>query len=278
MALLEWYQQFIPGPYPDITDVVVAMGIWWLASGFPAPGWQGDRVRDKRALPLVVNAEGATQRPLVLLACLLLAATAYIFTGEPVTLRPLTAYPTSINYRHRYSRDFAQPTLACALRVQPRFGVSATWNPRLWIRHGKPRSKVNCTRILMARVEPGSVDTAELHGELMKLEPSGRGQEQTSMLALGYDWLYGEWNPAQRQALLDKVARACRYQVEVIRNKYSLSPYNVYLYNRPLQALLMAALASHGDASDDSCMRFTADWKNRVYPCGGRSWEKWRLA
>ena len=269
VALLEWYQQFIPGRYPDITDVVVAMGIWWLASGFPRPAGGATGVRDKRALPLVVNARGATQRPLaVLLACLLLAATAYIFYRGTSDAPPAYSLPDI--------DQLPAPVFTGFRAAHPRLRPPGTaeirrirdLNPGFWIRHREAALEGELySRILMARVEPGSVDTAELHGELMKLEPSGRGQEQTSMLALGYDWLYGEWNPAQRQALLDKVARACRYQVEVIRNKYSLSPYNVYLYNRPLQALLMAALASHGDASDDSCMRFTADyWKNRVLP------------
>ncbi|PLW81543.1 hypothetical protein CWI75_15025 [Kineobactrum sediminis] len=32
---LEWYQQFVPGRYPDVTDIIVAATTWWLASGWP---------------------------------------------------------------------------------------------------------------------------------------------------------------------------------------------------------------------------------------------------
>jgi hypothetical protein len=47
-----------------------------------------------------------------------------------------------------------------------------------------------------------------------------------------------------------------------------LSPYNVYLYNRPLQELMACTLAIFGEGSEeDLVMRFTYDyWENRVLP------------
>src|SRR5690606_29692413 len=121
--------------------------------------------------------------------------------------------------------------------------------------------------ILLARAQPGTVDLDALYRDLEQLVPTRRGDQQTIPLALAYDWLYRQWSPRQRATLLEKVEEACQYQVHVIRDSYRLSPYNVYLYNSPLQALMMAALASYQDAEDDSCMRFTADyWLHRVLP------------
>jgi hypothetical protein len=47
-----------------------------------------------------------------------------------------------------------------------------------------------------------------------------------------------------------------------------MSPYNVYLYNSPFQALVACSLAVYGDdPRADPVMRFTDDyWKNRVMP------------
>ncbi|MFA5631064.1 MAG: VanZ family protein [Porticoccaceae bacterium] len=141
-------------------------------------------------------------------------------------------------------------------------------NPAFWQRHRNAAEGGSLySSILMARVDPGAVDLDELHEKLMRLSPEGRGHQQTIPLALAYDWLFWQWSAAQRAALLAKVAEACDYQVAVIRDRQQLSPYNVQLYNSPLQALMMAALSIHGDSDDDGCMRFSADfWKNRVLP------------
>ena len=102
----------------------------------------------------------------------------------------------------------------------------------------------------------------------MELELSSRGNVQAKPLAMAYDWLYDQWNPEQRKQLLTKVIEASNYLIEFIRVKQRLSPYNVYLYNSPFQALMATSLASYGDAPNAELpMRWTADyWKNRVLP------------
>lgn len=86
-------------------------------------------------------------------------------------------------------------------------------------------------------------------------------------LALAYDWLHGRWSAEQRAALLDKTLEGCRYEIDLIR-KARLSPYNVFLYNGPLPALLACAIAVYGDRPDAApVMNFTEDlWKHRVLP------------
>jgi len=116
-------------------------------------------------------------------------------------------------------------------------------------------------------VNPGSQDLALLHRRLMSLRFDWRGQEQVKPLAVAYDWLYSYWTPEQRAELTDKVAQGCDYEIEVIR-KERLSPYNVILYNSPLQALMACAIVLYGEhARGEPVMSFTYDyWKNRVLP------------
>ena len=121
--------------------------------------------------------------------------------------------------------------------------------------------------ILMARVEPGSQNLALLRDRLIGLKFEWRGADQTKPLALAYDWLYEQWSPADRQALLRKALDGCDYEIALIREQ-RLSPYNVILYNAPLQALMACALATfQDDPRSVAVMNFTADlWKNRVLP------------
>jgi hypothetical protein len=121
--------------------------------------------------------------------------------------------------------------------------------------------------ILMARLEPGSQNLAILRDRLLALGFEGRGAEQTKPLALAYDWLYEQWTPADRRALLRKTIDGCDYEIALIREQ-RLSPYNVILYNAPLQALMACALATfQDDPRAEGVMNFTADlWKKRVLP------------
>ena len=120
---------------------------------------------------------------------------------------------------------------------------------------------------LQELIEPGSVDLNVLHRRLMELKFAGRGHEQGKPLALAYDWLYDHWSEAQRMQLRGKLAEACDYLIDRIR-KDRMSPYNVILYNAPLQALMACSLALYGDdPRGDPVMRFTFDlWQNRVLP------------
>jgi hypothetical protein len=67
--------------------------------------------------------------------------------------------------------------------------------------------------------------------------------------------------------LRDKLAQGCDYEIEFIRQA-RLSPYNVFLYNSPLQALMACSIALYrDDPRGDPVMAFTADyWRNRVLP------------
>ncbi len=121
--------------------------------------------------------------------------------------------------------------------------------------------------ILAARLRPGSVDLARTHAKLMELRFWERGQDQVKPLALAYDWLYDQWSLTEREALRGKLAQGCDYVIEVIR-KEQLSPYNVYLYNAPLPALMACSIALYHDhPRGDAYMAFTHElWKNRVLP------------
>ncbi|MCA1978892.1 MAG: DUF4962 domain-containing protein, partial [Thiobacillus sp.] len=119
---------------------------------------------------------------------------------------------------------------------------------------------------LLARIEPGSQDLNRLHQRLMAEQYSYRG-EQAKPIAVAYDWLYDQWSETQRAQLRDKLAEGVAFLVQFIRRD-RLSPYNVYLYNSPFQALMAANLALYGDdPRGELYMRFTYDlWKFRVLP------------
>ncbi len=99
---------------------------------------------------------------------------------------------------------------------------------------------------LMELLEPGSQDIDHIAQRLLDLKFSFRGHEQGRTLALVYDWLHDRWSPGQREALRGKLADGASYLIGNIREE-RLSPYNVYLYNAPLQALMACALALYGD-------------------------------
>ncbi|MAD62020.1 VanZ family protein [Haliea sp.] len=277
---LEWWQQFVPGRYPDLTDALVATGGWWLASVWRWGHYSGDA--DKHATRATLSGvrpgRGArTRRPLSGKRTRLLLGTAAVGSVLVlVALYVLLARDERPPYALPSIDTLPTPTFPDWRQQHPRLPAPAAediallraHNPGFWDQHRKRAAKgALYSRILLARVEPGSQDLQALHSDLMALEPEWRGHEQTKPLALAYDWLHALWTPAQRHSLLTKVEAACAYQVHVITDKYALSPYNVYLYNSPLQALMMAAIASHGDSANDSCMRFTADyWRYRVLP------------
>lgn len=116
-------------------------------------------------------------------------------------------------------------------------------------------------------LDPGSVDLDLLYRRLMDLKFSSRGDEQVKPLAVAYDWLYARWTASQLAFLRGRLAEGCEYLIDLIR-KERLSPYNVILYNSPLQALMACSIALYkDDPRGDAFMAFTADlWKNRVLP------------
>ncbi len=120
---------------------------------------------------------------------------------------------------------------------------------------------------LAALLTPGSQDLDAVYRKLLATPFTARGDVQLKPLVVAYDWLYEQWSPTQRDALRNKVQQGCEYVIEVIREQ-RLSPYEVNLYNSPLQALLACAIVIYGETSRaDFIMRFSSDlWKNRVLP------------
>jgi len=121
--------------------------------------------------------------------------------------------------------------------------------------------------VLTEFVQPGTQDLRVLHEHLMNLKFSWRGHEQVKPIAVAYDWLYANWTPTQRGQLRAKLADGCQYVIARIRDERH-SPYNVYLYNSPFQALVACAIALYrDDPRGDAVMAFTYDlWKHRMLP------------
>jgi VanZ family protein len=277
---IEWRQQYIPDRLADITDVIIA------AAAFIAPwlllpkGNDPLRRQASRSKAIRYSRPGGSRRRVkhrTLPA--LLALIAAVVCGAWFSLTT----PTVIEQRVDESKLARLPPPEELPAVQlPGF---KTGHPRLpapsaadieairagnrsYITFEQKRAKDHLqSAIFTEYVTPGSVDLEKLHKKLMGLQYTWRGNEQTKPIALAYDWLHEHWSPAQRKALLDKALEGCEYQIKYIREE-RLSPYNVYLYNSPLQALMACALATWGDSPRaDPVMRFTHDyWKRRVLP------------
>lgn len=121
--------------------------------------------------------------------------------------------------------------------------------------------------ILMARLEPGAWPLQPLLDQLLALKPSYRGHEQAKPLALAYDWLYEQWTSAERQRLHDHALGACAYTADQIRNDL-LSPYNVFVYNSPLQALVACSIVLYRDSPHGTALfNFTRHYlEERMLP------------
>lgn len=263
--LLEWGQQLVPGRYPDITDVVVAVCAFALAYSFP---WRrfsnvSDLSDNRRRVFAQIGWRRSAGSVAILLIC-------FFLFGQLTQTNPYS--------RHRLPEidELATPSLAGFNYRHPRLPApnQSDWrdlareNP-LFIEQKRADSGAGdlVAQITLARMEPESVGLNKLFNRLIALEFSGLGDKQSIPISLAYDWLYDDWTPTQRGLLLAKTDQACRYQAQVIRTSYQLSPYNQVLYRGPLQAVMMASLAVHGDSRDGECMRFAYDyWKNRVLP------------
>lgn len=121
--------------------------------------------------------------------------------------------------------------------------------------------------IFSAFVDPKTQDLRSLHERLLSIRFSERGDNQVKQLAQAYDWLHAQWTPAQRDSLRDKLADGCAFVIDYIRRE-RLSPYNVILYNSPLQALMACSIALYGEhPRSEAFMAFTHDlWIKRVLP------------
>lgn len=263
-TVLEWSRQSIGGQSPDITRVFIVLGTWFLTTAWLA----------RSAIVLKQRADHQFAKLLLILSILaLLVASA--------TLLTCLLLPTDSRcHNHRYALPpldlLPEPSLENFHYSHPRLPAPipgeieqiSKFNPEYWKDHQTAASNsIPYSRILLAQARVDTTHLDSLYESLIKLEPTNLSAGDLQTLALAYDWLYSHWNDEQRSSLLNKVALGCSQQIVVIREKLQLSPYNAMLYNGHLQALMMSALATHGDTPDSSCMRFTADyWKHRVIP------------
>lgn len=268
--VLELAQENIPGRTADITDVLLAVAGWlvpwiWRPHGGtlprrPEPGPEAVRVR-----------RGA--RPW--LGALLLLG---VMLGIGFSANKLVELPLSEKYMPRLPRPEELPPadLPHFHLAHPRLPaptpqdieVLRRENPDFFSKQSNLAKRGDlAAAVLLERLVPGSQDLAELHRRLMGLRFVDRGSDQAKPLAVAYDWLYDEWTPLQRQMLQEKLAEGTDYIISLIR-KDRLSPYNVYLYNAPLQGLMAMSLALYKDhPQGELAMRFTYDlWKNRTLP------------
>ncbi len=278
MFALEWHQQSIPGRSADITDALLAVLAWlfpWLYLSFRGNTGIATARPANRTEPTRKIQSGRQVIVITILTTVVVAGTFWQLTesnqshwldeSRQTTLPPPEELPAvdiaGFRYQHPRLPAPSPEDIASIKRNNP--GYFKFHKKRANGGKGKFFSV-----ILTAFVDPGSQDLNLLHRRLMAQELSWRGHIQAKPLAVAYDWLYDQWSPRQRKQLLAKVIEASNYLIERIRVKQRLSPYNVYLYNSPLQALMATALAGYGDSSDAELpMRWTADyWKNHVLP------------
>ena len=282
--LIEWRQQYLPGQLADMTDVLVAslaFAVPWLV--LPPLTDAAKKRRPSRSKAMHYGRpKHRSRRSRHPLLPAFIALGAALATGSWLAL-----YSPPVIEALPDEAALAQLPDTQAL-PPPAFDHFKTAHPRLpapsasdlarirqenpeWLdmqaKRAKGREADLEAAVITAVAAPDSVDLAGLHRKLLALQFVYRGNQQTKPLAMAYDWLYERWTPAQRDALLRKTLDGCESQINVIRAQ-RLSPYNVYLYNSPLQALMACAIATYGEAPRaESVMRFTQDyWLHRVLP------------
>lgn len=280
---LEWAQQGVPGRHADITDALLALGGWLLPWHWQL---QSQENTDKNTAA-TLSSPPHTDKP-ALRKQGVLAVTIALFTITILAMGATWWWQSSPFAEERLKKG-DRPRLPLAAELPPVSLPDFRYaHPRLpapgpadihrlttenpdFLRQQRNRAKNGNgdleAAIVMARIEPGSQDLTVLHQRLMALKYTWRGHEQAKPIAMAYDWLHDQWSDTQRAELRDKLAEGCEYLIKLIRED-RLSPYNVYLYNSPFQALIAATLALYGDSPrGDMAMRFTYDlWKNRVLP------------
>ncbi len=270
---VEVLKLFVPGKKPDPTNVLIGCAAaWWVNAVLV------HLFRSAGATPSVLRRTGP-HRPLPGRAMVVagvatlgaLGATGWFVSSQPTEvavdestmpqLAPGEALPALSlpNFRSRHPR-LPHPSASDLARL--RTDGKGYVDPMRRVAGRDVQA-----RVLLELLEPGSQDLAALHAQLLDVEPTWRGHAQVRPMALAYDWLHDRWSDEQRASLRAKLADGCEYLVQFIRTE-RLSPYNVYLYNAPFQALVACAIALYGDdPRGEPVMRFTHDlWKHRVLP------------
>lgn len=276
---LEWTQQHIPGRTPDITTVLMAIVGAALAVGYL-------RAAPAAAPPARVRSRVAPRLAGTLVAAVLLGSATAVWSlmrTPPPTVtaaarsKPVLPAPEELTlpalpgFRTMHPR-LPYPSAADIARLRK---DNPEYIEQMLKRARGGRGELG-DAIQAAVLVPESQDVRVIVERVLKLKPTWRGHAQTKPIARTYDWLHERIPPDLMPRLKDKVIEACNHQIDVIR-KEALSPYNVYLYNAPFQALMACALAIHrDDPRGDPVMAFTYDyWMNRVLPVwrqiGGRN-------
>ncbi|HZP88046.1 MAG TPA: VanZ family protein, partial [Burkholderiales bacterium] len=277
-AAMETLKLFLQGKRPDPTDALIAAAaaalVCFVAGRLSSLPAQAEPDESRNVAP------SWSRRRLRAVAVLVgLSASGAALAGFLIGMQP----------REHYIDESKLPKLPAPAELPPaRFAAFRLEHPRLpnptpleldllrryshtFVHDLQARARGGWGELeataLQQLIEPGSVDLALLHGRLLELRFSWRGHEQVKPLAVAYDWLYTSWTDSQREALRRKLADGCEYLVNYIRSE-RLSPYNVILYNSPLQALMACSIALYqDDPRGASFMAFTSDlWKNRVLP------------
>jgi VanZ family protein len=277
MFALEWYQQYLPGRSPGITDVIIAVIAWLLPWFYPALSRKETaektaatkrnptgRVLPRYALPVIaalilVVIAGINWRPAGTLVERPLDESKLPVLPAPEDLPPVTLP----DFRYSHPR-LPAPTFEDIARLQQE---NPAWLDRQKKRAADGKGEFHAA-FVSAYIEPGSVNLDILYQRLIALEISWRGHAQAKPVAVAYDWLYDQWTDEQRTGLQEKLVSNAEYLIYRIREKQRLSPYNVYLYNSPFQALVATTIAIYADDQrGELIMRYTHDyWKNRVLP------------
>ena len=275
---LEWYQQYLPGRSPDITDAIIATLAWILPWFYPELSKQDSAEINLAGIgrePIGHVLPRYTLAAISVLMLVIIGAIIWRLDGtspeRPLDESKLAVLPAP--------EDLPPVALPDFRYSHPRLPAPSTddiarlkrENPA-WLSKHKKRAADGTGKFysafVTAYVEPGSLNLDILYQRLMALEISWRGHEQAKQIAVAYDWLYEQWTDEQRAGLRDKLAGNADYLIHRIREKQRLSPYNVYLYNSPFQALIATTLALYGDdPRGDLIMNYTHDyWNNRVLP------------
>lgn len=281
---LEYLQQSIPGRVGDITTALIAalacLASWRMlpvltTAPLPSPSEAIPPKQRSRRGPRQLERRRWLEAILGLVGVTAIAGAVRWAVGQAPPeakgdkkLAPKLPAPDELAPAHLPGFKSAHPRLPHPTAAD--IDALRRLNPE-YLRRRKQEAKGGAGPVhavaTMELVEPGSQDLDLLARRLLELKLNWRGHEQGKSIAVGYDWLYDRWFPAQRDALRAKLLETAQYLIHFIREE-RLSPYNVYLYNAPFQALVACAIALYGDdRRGDAVMAFTADlWKNRVLP------------
>jgi len=269
---------FYTGIHPDPTNVLI--GMCAAAAGYAATEWFVQVISASKQARVEPDSGGVVKqaflRPLTIGPALvvLIVLGSFVRAQDPVEY----AVDESVLHKLPAPEKLTTPALTHFRHERPRLPAPSA-SDSLILKDKNPNYLVQQRRrakggegdfqaaTMMAYIEPGSQDLDLLFRRLMALKIEWRGHDQVKPIAVAYDWLYEQWSERQRGDLRAKLSYGCNYLIDYIRDE-RLSPYNVYLYNSPFQALMACSIALHGEESDDDpVMAFTQDlWKQRVLP------------